>query len=234
MDKFQSSFHVLVKFTPQPAVKDKLGALLRENASGFADQPGFVSQEVFSMPDGSYTCLLRWKTEADHVACMNADHSGKSCMQINELVESGKVKMEIIHTSLVAASEDAISKGNAVKNMLSWFEIPSKDFERARTFYSQILDAKLEAMGHSGVQMAFLPREGGGVSGAVAAGGERTPGQQGPWIFLNANPDLETILSRVQRAGGKITQPKTDIGEYGHIAFFEDTEGNRIGLHSGA
>ena len=56
----------------------------------------------------------------------------------------------------------------------------------------------------------------------------------GPWIFLNANPDLETILSRVQRAGGKITQPKTDIGEYGHIAFFEDTEGNRIGLHSGA
>jgi predicted enzyme related to lactoylglutathione lyase len=34
------------------------------------------------------------------------------------------------------------------------------------------------------------------------------------------------------KGGGKIIIPKMAIGEYGFIGHFEDTEGNRIGLHS--
>lgn len=34
-------------------------------------------------------------------------------------------------------------------------------------------------------------------------------------------------------AGGKIVVPKTEISpEYGHMAVFIDTEGNRVALHS--
>jgi len=41
------------------------------------------------------------------------------------------------------------------------------------------------------------------------------------------------VLDRIESAGGKVTMPKTSIGENGNMAFFLDTEGNIIGLHSG-
>ena len=35
-------------------------------------------------------------------------------------------------------------------------------------------------------------------------------------------------------AGGKTLLPLTPIGEHGHIAYFEDSEGNRVALHQAA
>jgi uncharacterized protein len=40
------------------------------------------------------------------------------------------------------------------------------------------------------------------------------------------------MLGRVENNGGKITMPKTSIGENGFMAHFIDPEGNRIALHS--
>jgi predicted enzyme related to lactoylglutathione lyase len=52
-------------------------------------------------------------------------------------------------------------------------------------------------------------------------------------VYLNANPDLQDVLDRVERAGGKIMVPKTQISpEYGYMAVIIDTEGNRIAFHS--
>jgi len=50
---------------------------------------------------------------------------------------------------------------------------------------------------------------------------------------LNGNPDVQIILDRIEAAGGQILVPKTEISpEYGHMAVFLDSEGNRIALHS--
>ena len=55
----------------------------------------------------------------------------------------------------------------------------------------------------------------------------------GPLIYLDANPDVNIVLGRVEAAGGKVLVPKTQISEdYGYMAMFLDTEGNRIALHS--
>ena len=52
-------------------------------------------------------------------------------------------------------------------------------------------------------------------------------------VYLNANPDLENVLSRVEKAGGKIIIKKKLITkEIGHMGVFDDTEGNRVALHS--
>lgn len=37
---------------------------------------------------------------------------------------------------------------------------------------------------------------------------------------------------RAAEHGGKVVKEKFSIGQYGFIAFVEDTEGNVIGLHS--
>jgi predicted enzyme related to lactoylglutathione lyase len=55
----------------------------------------------------------------------------------------------------------------------------------------------------------------------------------GPKVYLNGGKDLTTVLNRVATAGGKVTVPKTGIGEnMGHFALFTDTEGNVVGLYS--
>ena len=74
-----------------------------------------------------------------------------------------------------------------------------------------------------------------GVGGAIVdSGGFHKPSAtDGPLVYLNANPDVQTVLDKVAGAGGTVIVPKSEISpEYGHIGVFIDTEGNRVALHS--
>jgi predicted enzyme related to lactoylglutathione lyase len=44
--------------------------------------------------------------------------------------------------------------------------------------------------------------------------------------------DIPETSRRINADGGKTLMPKTVIGEYGFIAQYEDTEGNRLALHA--
>jgi len=85
-----------------------------------------------------------------------------------------------------------------------------------------------------GTKMAFFPWTPGSgkATGALVQGDDYKPCPEGAIIYLNANPDLATVMLRVEAAGGKILMPKMSIGEHGNIAFVMDTEGNKIGIHS--
>jgi len=123
------------------------------------------------------------------------------------------------------------------RNAISWFEIPTTDLDRARKFYETVFSVELFAMDMPMMKMRMFPVQNmmTGVGGAlVDSGGFHKPSaEQGPLIYLNANPDVQLVLDRVEAAGGKILVPKTEISpEYGHMGVFIDSEGNRIGLHS--
>ncbi len=123
-----------------------------------------------------------------------------------------------------------------MQHAISWFEIPSTNLERATKFYETIFGVQLIAMDTPNIKMRMFPLEDMmGVGGAVVdSGGFHKPSvTDGPLIYLNGNPDVQNILDKVETAGGKIMVPKTEISpEYGYMAVFIDTEGNRIGLHS--
>ena len=124
---------------------------------------------------------------------------------------------------------------DATTNSLNWFEIPAKDIKRAKKFYQAILKIKMEEMEMMGMKMAFFPwKDGSGkANGGLCQSKMHKPSATGGTIvYLNANPDLKTALGRVAKAGGKVVMPKTAIGGNGFMAFFMDTEGNRMGLHS--
>ena len=120
------------------------------------------------------------------------------------------------------------------KHSINWFEIPAADFERALTFYGNIFDFEMPKMEMGPHLMGFLPHEQGkGIGGSIIHGEGYVPSQKGTVVYLNGGADLNTILSRVEGAGGKIELPKTQVTpEIGFVAFFIDTEGNKIGLHS--
>jgi predicted enzyme related to lactoylglutathione lyase len=120
-----------------------------------------------------------------------------------------------------------------MKNALNWFEIPVLDFERAKAFYEEVMDTEMELMEMPGFKCAMFPADlENGIGGCIMQGEGYEPSNQGSIIYLNAGDDLNVPLNRIESAGGKVTQAKTDIGENGFMAYFEDTEGNRVALHS--
>lgn len=123
-----------------------------------------------------------------------------------------------------------------MKNAISWFEIPATDLSRAQKFYEAIFGLSLTPLDLPNIKMRMFPLEDQiGVGGAICdSGGFHKPSAtDGPLIYLNGNPDLQLVLDRIEKAGGKIMVPKTEISpEYGYMAVFIDSEGNRIGLHS--
>jgi len=124
---------------------------------------------------------------------------------------------------------------NKDTNSLNWFEIPVTDMARAKHFYQVIFSMHMEEKEMMNMQMAFFPGEAGSgkVSGALVKSEYHIPAITGIIVYLNADPDLSLVLEKVQLENGKVLMPKTLIDEQtGYMAFFEDTEGNRIGLHS--
>lgn len=123
---------------------------------------------------------------------------------------------------------------NTAANSLNWFEIPAKNILRSKKFYESIFSIEMPLHEMFNTTMAFFPMESnsGKVSGALAESKDHVPGKTGTVIYLNANPNMNPVLEKVKKSGGKILLPKTNIGENGFMAFIEDTEGNRIGIHS--
>lgn len=121
-----------------------------------------------------------------------------------------------------------------MSNVINWFEISASDINRAVKFYSEIFGFEsMQVKDFGGFKMAFFPMEGQGVGGALCKGDGYKPSQDGAVIYLNGGQDLAIPLSKVESAGGKIILQKRQISEeYGHMALFIDSEGNRVALHS--
>ena len=121
-------------------------------------------------------------------------------------------------------------------NSLNWFEIPAIDIARAKKFYEGIFAMYMDPMQEMmGMKMVSFPSEirNGKASGALVQSDTHKPSKDGVMIYLNANPDIQSVINRIEPAGGKIILPKTHISpELGYMAFFIDTEGNKMALHA--
>ena len=124
---------------------------------------------------------------------------------------------------------------DATTNSLNWFEIPVTDLARARHFYQVVFGIHMDETSMNEMKMAMFPSANGSgkASGALVQSGYHHPSMDGTVVYLNANPDMGPILERVEWEGGKILTPKTQISsEIGYLAYFTDTEGNKVALHS--
>lgn len=119
-------------------------------------------------------------------------------------------------------------------NMVSWFEIPVNDMDRAKAFYEAIFEIKIDIQDFGGTLMGWFPFEenNAGAAGTLIKQESYVPSQEGTLVYFNCD-DVANEISRVEAAGGKTVQSKTEISpEHGYMAIFIDTEGNRVALHS--
>jgi len=122
-------------------------------------------------------------------------------------------------------------KFTALKDYVTWFEIPAYDMLRAKAFYDHVYGVTMETSHVGEFAMAFFPTD-TGIGGAVVQGPGCLPNDTGALLYLNAGADLELLLGRVAEAGGRVVMGRTLISENaGWFALFIDTEGNRLALH---
>ncbi|MFD2556564.1 VOC family protein [Sphingobacterium tabacisoli] len=124
-------------------------------------------------------------------------------------------------------------------NVLTWFEIPVSDIDRAKKFYETILDIEMIKRGDGEDEGVFFPfnpnivqATSGRVTGVLAKSDKNKPSDNGTVVYINASPSIQTVLDKVVPAGGKIIDHKQLFGPVGYIAVILDSEGNKIGLHS--
>ena len=131
-----------------------------------------------------------------------------------------------------------LKKIDSETNILNWFEIPVSDLKRARMFYETILDIEMTLRTDGEAEGAFFPYNpnivqatSGRITGVLSKSNRNSPSSNGTMVYINASPDIQLVLDKVEKAGGRIVVPKTAL-PFGSIAVIIDSEGNRIGLHA--
>jgi len=123
------------------------------------------------------------------------------------------------------------------KNPVDFFEIPVSDMERAIKFYSRVFGIKLSHIDLGPLEMALFPggNKDEGATGSLVKHKEfYKPSSGGTLLYFTApSGDLSEELSRVEKEGGKIVLQKRLVSDdFGYMALINDSEGNRIALHS--
>jgi predicted enzyme related to lactoylglutathione lyase len=130
---------------------------------------------------------------------------------------------------------------------ISWFEIPSIDFDRAVKFYSTVLDREIDVYNPEpdetqNGRAGMFQTDDGEVGGMIVETDEYTTdsGTKIPYaptadsglvIYLSVDGDLDDALSQIEQTGGEVLVPKESLPNAdGHYAIVTDTEGNRVGL----
>lgn len=118
-------------------------------------------------------------------------------------------------------------------NPVRWFEIYVADMERARRFYEQLFQCRLEKLPVQGMDYWAFPSQDDqpGVGGALVRMEGAGPGGGGTLIYFGCD-DCAVEEGRVAGLGGSVVLPKMSIEPYGFLSLVNDSEGNRIGLHS--
>lgn len=120
---------------------------------------------------------------------------------------------------------------NIKHNRVVWIDIPVADLERAAAFYSKVLaiQVSIESFGES--RFAVLEHsEGNG--GCLVVEPDAIQSTGGVLVYLNTDGRIRDAIARSEASGGKIVQPIQTIGPHGFRAIIQDSEGNRIALHS--
>ncbi|MCE7006435.1 VOC family protein [Kibdelosporangium philippinense] len=116
------------------------------------------------------------------------------------------------------------------------FEIPFDDETRATAFYTAAFDWNLQqlpgyTLAATGPTSDLAPSEPGFVNGGLLtrdAGGAAKP------VIVVDVPSIDAALAKIEELGGKTVSGKRAVGDFGFAAYFNDTEGNLMGLWEAA
>lgn len=117
-------------------------------------------------------------------------------------------------------------------NRVSFFEIPSKDLERSKKFYTDLFGWQLNNLDEDNIMATTTqsdengqPTSPGAINGSIFRATKI-----GAANFVIEVDDIDAYLKKIEEAGGKIAVPKTDVPGMGSYARFLDPDKNTVGI----
>ena len=105
------------------------------------------------------------------------------------------------------------------------FEVTGKDGKALQRFYSEAFDWKLETNNPGGYGM--LRDDEQKITGGIGAAQQGSPGGV---VFYVHTGDPKATLARIEKLGGRVLMPLTEVAPETTIALFADPEGHVVGL----
>ncbi len=105
------------------------------------------------------------------------------------------------------------------------FEVTGKDAPKLQKFYADVFGWKVNTDNPGGYGM--IDAGGEGIGGGVGASND---GGAGHVTFYVHTDDPEATLRTVERLGGRVIMPLTEVAPETTIALFADPEGHVVGL----
>jgi uncharacterized protein len=102
------------------------------------------------------------------------------------------------------------------------FEIGCKDLEKTKAFYAKLFDWNITQQGPA----AMIAAEQSGITGHITALGHEPHQFTHFYVLVD---DVAAHLKKAESLGGKTIVPPVEIPT-GTFAWFQDPEGNTIGL----
>jgi predicted enzyme related to lactoylglutathione lyase len=96
-----------------------------------------------------------------------------------------------------------------MKDAITWFDIPTENFDRAVKFYSNILGRQIRVDAYMGQNLGFFPMDGmEGLGGDLMPPGlGNKPCANGARVYLSCQGIIDEVIGRVEKSGGKIIAP---------------------------
>ncbi len=114
-------------------------------------------------------------------------------------------------------------------NTIVHFEIPSDNIERANKFYTSLFGWKAEKMPGPVEYWMFSTGSGNGEQAMGGGIMKRQQPQQGITNYVGVDSITE-YSKKVEKLGGKVKVPKTEVPDFGWFAMCTDTENNTFAL----
>ncbi len=107
-------------------------------------------------------------------------------------------------------------------------EIPAANVEAAGKFYQELLGWKIQ---HDDAMNYSMWEAGDGSGGGFPEVSKDAPAGQ-VLVYIDSD-DIEADLKKVEKLGGTVVYPKTEIPNIGWFGMFRDPTGNVLGLYTG-
>src|SRR5262249_11890723 len=124
-----------------------------------------------------------------------------------------------------------VSDMNTKHNRAVWFDIPVADLDRAAAFYEAVLAIKVHKERFQDFTFCVLDHDEGNGGCLVRNEREISP-TGGILLYMNGDGRTRDAVAQTERRGGRVVEAIHGIGPHGFRAIVQDSEGNRIALHS--
>jgi predicted enzyme related to lactoylglutathione lyase len=111
-----------------------------------------------------------------------------------------------------------------------WYELRSKDVEKSKAFYGELLGWQIEPQEMNGMKFELI-KAGGKDIGIISA----TEGKaKSHWVPFVSVPDVDAAVKTIEEQKGKVVTPASDIPDIGRFAIVSDPNGVEFAVFKGA